>query len=81
MNDTNVEMEMNKLEAFNNEDYITDSYVAILRTRYNKHLLMQQQSADELKSILSLLEAENPTKNSNITKKIRQLIATLEVTR
>ena len=81
MNDTNVEIEMNKLEAFNNEDYITDSYVAILRKRYNKQLLVQQQSVDELKSILSLLETENSTKSSNISEKLKQLIVTLEVTR
>ena len=81
MNDTNVEIEMNKLEAFNNEDYITDSYVAILRKRYNKQLLVQQQSVDELKSILSLLETENSLKSSNISEKLKQLIVTLEVTR
>ena len=81
MNDTNVEIEMNKLEAFNNEDYITDSYVTLLRKRYNKQLHVQQQSVDELKSILSMLETENSTKNSNIFEKIKQLIVTLEVTR
>ena len=76
--DTNVEIEMNKLEVFNNEDYITDSYVAILRNRYNHQLLVQQQSVEELKSILALLET---SKDSSIVEQIKHVISTLEVTR
>lgn len=73
-----MEIEMNKLEVFNNEDYITDSYVAILRNRYNHQLLVQQQSVEELKSILPLLET---SKDSSIVEQIKHVISTLEVTR